>query len=511
MEIEFIIEDAIANPLKFTRDDLPTNERATFDQRRYAQTKNATVDADKFYNQKFEKADPIRIQFYSNFPLNQAKIVDCNDIVYGSILTPTVAVEYRNKKFRSSCRFSSIDDKLFIYFSDSRQYLDEDFTIEGDVIAYGGRLPNINALPGDVVRYSFDGVEFFSTTITAIAWNPTLQAEGYLTAADITLLNPIDGFVEISYDEKPANLYACVIPLTTLAPGKYFVRREHGLNAYDISFTSEPLEVAESHPDTLALQYRHAGTYNRVDLWNYVYLGEWFNLIRIPADFYKFTPAGEVDIDTNDSGIPRILRAVPYRQIEISFLNMPSWLADKLQIALSHDEKIVNGYQYEIENFGNFELIDRLDLGTYTVNLRQVDDRAKKTDRFTIEITAAFDPDEHLNLAFGGVVVTSQFISNTLGVFHFVALPAWISADKSTFINGDIVSFTIAPNAALFTRSAILTAVSDAFDGLIAEISFTQLLDDTPPAAFLDATPLTIELNSLAGANDIVSVNASGP
>ena len=43
MLLTFIIEDAVANPVKFTRDDLPTNERANFDQRRYAQTKNATV------------------------------------------------------------------------------------------------------------------------------------------------------------------------------------------------------------------------------------------------------------------------------------------------------------------------------------------------------------------------------------------------------------------------------------------------------------------------------------
>ena len=174
-----------------------------------------------------------------------------------------------------------------------------------------------------------------------------------------------------------------------------------------------------AHPETLALIYRHVGTYNRDDIWNYVYLNDWSNLIRIPSDFYKFSPAGEVEIDVNDSGVPRLLRAVPYRQIDINFYNMPSWLADKIQIALGHDIKIINGYEYEVENFGQFELIDRLDLGTYTVSLRQVDDRTKKTDTFDVDITAGFVPPEHLAIAFGGAVVASTFITNSGATFHF--------------------------------------------------------------------------------------------
>jgi len=508
MDLNFIIEDATANPIKFTLDNSPVDQRANFDQRRYRQTHNTTVDPDKVYKQLFEKTDPIRIQFYSNFPVNRCKIVDCHDTVYGAIMIPSIAVNYRNKIFRSGCKFSSIDGKMFIYFDQNLTYEDEDFTIAGDLIAYNGRLPNINAVPGDLIRYSLDGITFQDGTITEIRWNPSLQCEGYLTDVDVTLVEPIDGFVEIMYDEKPANLWTQLISLAGLDPGTYFIRREHGLSSYDVSFTSEPIQVAEYYEDTLAIEYRHVGTYNRPDIWNYQYLFDWKNIIRIPAAFYKFTPAGEIELDVNDNGIPRILRAVPFRQLEISFYNMPSWLADKLQMALAHDIKIINGYEWEVENFGQFELVDRLDLGTFTVVLRQKNDRSKKTDEFTYSITAEFVPPAHA-IPFGGVSVESEFLTNTGGTFHFLTLPSWITPDKSTFVNGDFISFTIAANAMLFDRSAILTAVCDAIDGLTAEISFAQNHDTTPPAEYLSVNTNSVTLSHPAGSNASVLVAAS--
>ena len=510
MDITFIIEDAVANAVKFTLDSEPSDVRANFDQRRYAQVKNATVDEGKVYKQKFEKTDTIRLEFYSNFPLNRVKIVDCHDTVYGSLMFPAVAVQYRNLFYRSSCKLSSVDGKLFIYFADSRLYLDEDFSEEGEVIAYGGRLPNINAVPGDIFRYSLDGENFTSGIITAILWNTVLQVEGYLTDIDITLINPVDGYVEINYDEKPANLYAQLISLESLPEGTFFIRREHGVQGYTVSFTTEPLEVAVEHPETLALEYRHEGTYNRPDLWNYIYLEDWKNVIRIPADFYKFAPTGEVELDVNDFGVSRILRAVPFRQIELTFHNMPSWLADKLQIALSHDVKIINGYEYEVENFGQFELIDRLDLGNYVVNLRQKDDRAKKTDSFTLELTAEFVPPAHVDIPFSGGVVFSTFYSNTPFVFHFVAVPPGMLSDNPTFVDGDFCSWFVGPNPGLTIREFTLLAVCAELPGLIAEVTFTQLFDDSPAAEFLEVDTNEVSLSYLVGSNAVVLVNASG-
>ena len=422
---------------------------------------------------------------------------------------PGVAVQYRNKYFRASCKFATTGGFLFAYFQDSRHYLDEDFTEEGDVVAYGGRLPNINALPGDVVRYSLDGTTFNEATITGTVWIPDYQVEAYLTDVPLYLWNPVDGLIEIAYNEKEANLYAQLISLASLPSGKFFIRREHGVQAYNIKFTSEPLDVQVSHEETLALVYRHEGIYNRPDLWNYVYLEDWTNVLRIPADFYKFAPSGELELDVNDFGVSRILRAVPYRQIELTFHNMPSWLADKLQIALSHDIKIVNGYEYEVENFGQFETIDRLDLGNYVVNLRQKNDRSKKTDTFTAAITAAFVPPEHLDIPFAGDTLESEFVTNTLGLFSFIALPAWITADVEFFENGDIVTFTIAANATLFERLETLVAICPDFDGLEAEITFAQVYDTTVPSEYLVVNTNNVTLAYPASSSFSVLVAAS--
>jgi hypothetical protein len=506
MDLTLIIEDATANPIKFTLDGAPVDKRARFDQQRYGQANHTTVDPDKTYQQKFEKTDSVRIQFYSNFPLNKVSIVDCEDQQFGADMFPAVAVEYRNKFFRAECTFSSIDGMLFIYFTEGLIYLDEDFTVPGELTAWNGRLPNINAVPGDIVRYSLNGVDFSEGIITEIKWNPALQAEGYLMDVPITLITPVDGLMEVNYDEKPANLYALQFSFGSLAPGKYFIRREHGVIGYDVSFTSEPLDIQESHEETLALEYRHDGTYNRADLWNYVYLGSWTNVIRIPAAFYKFTPAGEMDVDTSDNGVPRILRAVPYRQIELNFFNMPSWLADKIQMALAHDQKIINGYQWEVENFGQFETLDRLDLGTYVIVLRQKDDRAKKVDDFTYSLSAEFVPDQHLGLPYAGGSVLSTFITNTPYEFHFLST-GWVTPDMATFVNGDEITFTF-PGVGTIPRTIVLQAVCEV-NGLVAEITFTQV-GSPPPAAYLDVSSLSVILAYPAGSNQLLNVSSSG-
>lgn len=509
-DVNLIVEIPVANPFKFILDGANSDERADFDQRRLSDVKNASNDAGHSFDQPWEKVDSARVQFYSNFPLNRVSIIDCDDVVQGSPMTPSIAVQYRNKKYRSACKLSSINGKLFIYFMEGLEYLDEDFLVPGELVALNGVTPNINALPGDLVRFSINsGVDFISTTIASIVWNPALSAEGYLTDLDYTLLSPIDGLVEITYDQKPANLLSQALDFSALTPGTYRIRYQVGIADYTISFTTEPIDIQTKHEGTLALEYRHDGTYDAVDMWSYIYLSTWTNLVRIPTDFYKFTPAGEVEADNNDRGIPRMTRAIPYRQITISFINMPGWLADKIQVALSHDKKIINDYEWEIENYGQFEMIDQLDLGTYEVNLRQKNDRTKKVNEFPAEVTASFDPDSFSNIAFAGDVVTAEFISNTLGLFRFLSLPAWITTDLEEFSNGDIVEFTIAANATSFDRSIQLIAISDDFDGLQATIDFQQDFDDSIPE-FIDVDDDTVLLAYTAGSNQLLNVSSSG-
>lgn len=506
MDVNFEVVIPVANALRFTRDNVVDGVRASFDKRRYYKTINATTQQRR-WPQPFESTDPVRVQHYSNFPLQKLEVINCDEDVFQTY-TPDLAIQYRGKKYRSEAKFSSINDKLFIYFDTGFEYSDEDFLVPGDTVALLGRLPNIRAEVGNIVRYKI-GASFEATTISSIAFSPSLNAQGFLTDIDLTLLSPIDGLVEITYNEKDSNLYAQLITLLPLVEGEYFVRLSFGVSAYTISFTSEPLEVKVSHPKTLAIEYRHDGTFEEDDIWSYIYLSDWTNIIRMPTDFYELGVAGEVDLDVNDNGVPRMLRAVPYRQLAFKAYNIPGWLVDKLSVVFSHDSKKINDYYWENETLGEFNIIARADLGTFEIKLKQVNDRVNFTNEFVLDITAAFVPDSFEDLAFGGAVVTAQFVSNTLGVFSFLSLPDWISTDHPTFVNGDVIEFTIAANAALFERSIQLIAISESFDGLQATIDFEQDFDDSEPL-FIDVDDHDVSLTGFAGSNQLLNVNSSG-
>jgi hypothetical protein len=485
------------------------DKRARFEQVRY-KLANHTRFNERSFNLPVEKGDPHRVEFYSNYPLKRVSLINCEEEVIAGPFTPTLGIDYRNRKYRSDAKFSSIDDKLFIYFENGNLYEDEDFLIQGDNVSLLGKLPDINAEVGNVVRYRI-GTDFENASITEIAWSPALNAEGFLTDVDATILTPLDGLVEITYNEKPANLYFHDFDLSAVSDGIYYTFLEFGVADYTVKFTGEPIDIKEEHEDTLAIEYRHNGEFDQEDLWGYIYLEDWTNIIRMPARFYKFTPAGEVDVDVNDSGIPRRLRSIPFREMEFEAMNIPAWLADKLQLVFAHDSKFINGYYWENETFGNFEMIDNADLGTYRIALREVDDRVNFNNEFEEEITASWTPPTFVDLPFGGTVVSSIFNSNSLGVFSFVSLPDWITPNVSTFQNGHTVEFTIAANAISFDRTEILNAICPDFTGVIAPISFQQDFEEVPDPEFIEISYPSLPLVEDAGANGIIYVNASGP
>lgn len=513
--VKFTVGIPVANPFKFTLDGANKDQRANFDQQSFSEAVHASTQENTFC-QPVEKTDPIRLQFYNNFPTVKLEILKIlnNKVTVVSNLTPSVIVTYRNKKYRSACMFSSIDDKLFIYFENGPEYLDDAFTLQGPVVNLEGRLPAVKIKVGDNIRYSLNGVDFSFTEVDEIAWSPALQAQGFLTNISTTLLTPLSGLVEITYHEKPTNLYAQVIDLTFRDEGCYKFKLSFGLNtsSWTASFTSEPFDLADRHERSLALNYRHNGDYSNKELWKYQYLSDWTNRIRLPSEFYKFEPAGEIETYINDSGKPDATRAMPFRQMVFSAFNIPSWLVDKLNVIFSHDTKEINGYHWENENFGAKDDIEKTDLSVFNIQLRQTEDRTIFENEIHLDITAAFVPNSFSNIAFGGAIVTATFNSNTDSIFSFSNLPAWITTDVSQFSNGQVVEFTIAANAVAFERMVDLIADTPDFDDLTASILFHQLYDTTipPPAEFITVSDATVELDHLAASTMYISVSSSG-
>lgn len=511
----FTVGLPVANVLKFTRDGERKDYRANFDQQSFAEAVHAST-SERSYMQILEKADTFRHQFYSNFPACKLETIKIqpNSQTVVKTQTPTVEVDYQNKKYRSACKFYSLDGKLFVYFSEGPEYLDEDFLEQGEVIALDGRKPAIPAKAGDILRYKIGDDDFAFTVIEEIAWSPELSAEGYKANVDVNLLTPVDGLVEVTYDEKPYNLFAPVIDNSSLEPGCYKFKLSFGIKNTNwlLSFTSEPVDIQEVHDRSLAIHYRHAGTYSKKELWKYEYLEDWTNVMRLPSEFFKFEPAGEVDQYMSDAARPDVLRAMPYREMEFTAFHIPSWLVDKLNVIFAHDTKKINGYHWANNDFGTVDAIERTDLTVFNIKLRQIEDRTIFSEEFSAEVTASFDPPTHTNINFAGDVVSSTFRSNTAAIFRFLELPDWIHPDKETFVDGDVINFTIDENEELFERLESLLAVNDDFDGLNAAVSFHQVYDDTepPPPEFIEVSDDTINL-PWQGTYQMISVNASGP
>lgn len=511
MLVSYSVKFPIANPLKCTYDGENSNQRARFDQKRYAQSKNATTEQKK-YQQLWESADLIRQQVYTNYPLRRARVVDCDGAQYGAAVPLTLLRSYRDKVYRIDCMFTSLNGKLFAYFIEGFEYSDDAFEYPGDLVTLSGRLPNINAAVGDLVGYRFGTTgDLSSALITAISWNPAILpsgAQGYLLDVDSDLVTPVSGQIEINYDEKDVDLYVAEIDVSALDEGEYFVRFEFGVNGYDKVFTSEPLDLREEHEGSLAVECRHEGTYDEADQWKYIYEAGWYNILRVPADFYQFAVGGEVSVDMNDTGEARILRSVPYLQLQFAARNIPSWMVRKFTIMFSHDVKRINGEFWEIENLGEFQAINRMDLGTFEITLKLKGDNTIAEWDFEEDLEAYFDPEAFAALAFAGAVVVATFHSSIPGLFRFINLPAWITTDVEEFSDGQDVEFTIAANATAFPRNITLIAQADDVPDLTADVSIAQLYDDSAPE-YIDTNLDEFTLTGAAGSNQDVIVSAS--
>ncbi|MFO7257779.1 MAG: BACON domain-containing protein [Bacteroidota bacterium] len=508
MLIDFIIQFPVANAIKMTLDGESTDRRASFDQQRFADVTHVAQLPHKYF-QPFEKNDPLKLQFYTNYPQRRVRVLDESGTEKLS-LDPVIARTFTGKFYRADCKFASLEGKLFIYFDEGFEYSDAAFTEPGDFVTWLGRLPQVALSEGDVLRFNIQEAGFEDSEIVAIRWNPDLKVEGLLTDKDSAFITPVDGVVEISYNEKDANLYQCEIDLSGLDDGVYYIKAEFGISSYTRTFTSEPIDVRTEHKESLAIDYSHEGLFGSDDEWEYLYIAGWYNRLRFAMNFHQITPAGQIQVYEDDDGATRQTRAVPYRELTFRAYNLPSWLVDKLNVVFAHDKKKINDYFWEVQSFGDITYIENTDFCQFEVTCRQVDSRLSYTKNFQEDLTASFDPDSFEDIDFQGDTLQATFSSNTDSVFNFVALPHWITTDHEYgFKDGDTITFIIDANATFFDRTSILRARAEDFPTLEAEIRFEQAHDDTQ-VEFIDASPTSVNLGPLNGDNDVVTVNASG-
>src|SRR5690606_5070467 len=264
--MEFIIEFPVANAVKFTRDDRNTDRRASFDQQRFADAVHMGMMERDFY-QPFEQQDPLRPQFYTNFPISKLSVIDCFTWNTVASYNPTIAKQFTRKYYRADAKFVSVGGKLFIYFDTGNEYSDEDFEVPTIAANHEGRLPGqlVDRVGnGSVVRFNVGGTGEQFSFVDSVIWVPELQAEGFLTDKDYAINSPVDGVVEVRYNERDADLYSVPVDLSTLE-GIFVLRMEFGITTTGgnlntvVSYSSEPIDVQEFHQKSLAIGYRHEG------------------------------------------------------------------------------------------------------------------------------------------------------------------------------------------------------------------------------------------------------------
>jgi hypothetical protein len=503
--MDFIVKFPIANAVKFTRDGVNSDRRASFDQQRFADALHVGFDERKFF-QPLEQLDPLRPQFYTNFPLQKLSVIDCETEEVIDEYTPVLSKQYTRKTHRSTAKLTSIDDQLFIYFNEAQTYTDANFTVLGEVKSFEGRLPTMYAKIGDVVRFNLnDGNGFKFGLIEDIIWVPELQAEGYLINQAYSLNIPIDGLAEIRYNEKDADLYSCAVDLLSL-DGVYVLKLELGLSEYLVSYTTEPIDVRPLHKKSLAIGYRHEGGFDDADTWDYIYLSDWMNVIRVPSNFNLINPAGEMEVYADDFGIREQLRAVAFRELTFKAYNQPSWMIDKFNVVFGHDTLKINDALWRPSDFGSGDNVDNTDINGFEITLRQKDDRRVFSSAIQIAVAASFTPASFSDIPAAGDSLVAQFNTDSGAVFKFLSLPDWITADLSEFSDGDFIQFTILENAYNIPREIILTAFSEAISGVTATVAFEQLEgeDEVPVAGLTSVDPEHLAFN---GAGEVKTVD----
>lgn len=507
----------VANPLRLVRQFAVQNgRRKNFDDMPFNGVNHAALVEQK-YNQPWTIYDSCVVQFLSNFETHEAGIYNCQEELV-SDLTGLISKHkaYRNLKYRASCKGTSLAGFLFVFFDEGVTYEDEDFTTTVDEYNYGGSLPEsdfglLNVQVGDVVRVKIDvlHLQFETAVVTEIAYNPEHKAMGYKLDIPVDM-EPEDGLIEIIYNHKEHDLYA--IPVSfSLDPGRYFLRLTCNLGGASEIFETETLLVEEDSEKSVLLEYMHTGIYDREDAFGFVY--DDLNKIRLSLTrFYQLDPSGDIEVFEADTGIPTQLRSVPFRKIRMQMTAIPNWLADKLNVILSHDTLQYSGYQYAIEEYGSSEHIEGNDTQNYEIVLRQVSNRLEiESEGVSEELMASFTPDTAGIPALGTPGNNHTLSSNITGIFEVVAKPDWVNVSVDTLSNGELLTISISENTALTSRSGTVTYRSLEFPALEASIAVTQEAaePDEPAVDYLFVNPNALSFDG-GGETKTIGVNASG-
>ena len=165
------------------------------------------------------------------------------------------------------------------------------------------------------------------------------------------------------------SFYSVTIDTTGWSPDlvyKIFLQARSA--SYDTqNFLSEPIIVAATWNNHVTIRYTNFDIAFELDYANDTSIE---HLLRVPGRLYSFKPEGEIDVYSNQGFLTKISEVVQRVQV-LELEPIPRWLAEKINIALAHDQIWVNGEEFVKKSQPQIARFSKTNLLTMTVDLNQ--------------------------------------------------------------------------------------------------------------------------------------------
>ncbi|MCC3156424.1 hypothetical protein LJ737_04200 [Hymenobacter sp. 15J16-1T3B] len=155
------------------------------------------------------------------------------------------------------------------------------------------------------------------------------------------------GDVTASWDLGGPGFDVWEVPLdwAALPDGEYTVRVRATRNGWaDAVANSEPLRVADAHPNTVLVEYR-----NRDNCFGMVWTTGITPRLRVDGVFFRRKPAGTLAVHRNSTNVPTVISSTAQRKILLETMEVPEYLHEKLFVACRLDWLRVNGVRVQAE------------------------------------------------------------------------------------------------------------------------------------------------------------------
>jgi hypothetical protein len=173
-------------------------------------------------------------------------------------------------------------------------------------------------------------------------------------------------------------IYECEIPLTDYEDGQYFLKMLCGSGPLQ-TLISEPLFIAESHENSILLQYKSTGYYGEI-----IHDTGYYPSIRVLGKIKYKQPASKDTYYEDQVLNMTLLNSGPYRLYDLilsSSFGIPNYLIDKLNWILGCKTILIDGRQFTKNEGAKLEekAIEDYPLRGWSIEMRESRNSGKKT------------------------------------------------------------------------------------------------------------------------------------